>query len=196
MRGFLIAVEGIDGAGKTTQARRLARWLRGRGIKARYTREPTDGPIGRLLRVMAGRRDVEPRVEALLFAADRLHHLRKTVLPLLDRGYVVVSDRYLHSSLAYQAATTGEPGWVEEINRFARRPDLAILLDIEPEIGLRRLRRRRTRFEEPGLLDRVRENYLRLAERGELRVVDASRSPGEVFRDVVRVVGEELGLGI
>lgn len=190
-----MAVEGIDGAGKTTQAKRLVKWLRNRGIRARYTREPSGGPVGRILRSMARRRDVDTRLEALLFAADRLYHVEKTIAPLLSRGYVVVSDRYLHSSLAYQAATTGEPKWVEELNRFAPRPDLAILLDIEPEVGLERIGRRRTRFEELELLEKVRENYLRLARRRELVVIDASRKPGEVFEEIKTVVEEKLKIG-
>lgn len=191
-RGFLIAVEGIDGAGKTTQAKRLVRWLRENGFEARYTREPTGGAVGRILKAMAHARSVNPYLEALLFAADRLQHLERTIEPLLSRGYVVVSDRYLHSSLAYQSATTGEPEWVRRINEFARKPDLALLLDVEPEAGLRRLRRRRSRFENPELLSRIRENYLDMARRGELAVVDAGRGVGEVFEDVKRVVARFL----
>ena len=198
-KGLLIAVEGIDGAGKTTQARRLVRWLSGNGVPARYTREPTGGPYGRLLKAMARKRKVNPRVEALLFAADRLYHLERTIEPLLAEDYVVVSDRYLHSSLAYQAVTTGDPEWVESINRFARRPDLAILLDVEPEAGLRRLRRRRSRFENLELLRRIRERYLAMAEAGELVVVDAGRRVEEVSEDVKRAVARflwEKGVGV
>ena len=188
--GLLIAVEGIDGSGKTTQAKRLVRWLRERGVSAQYTREPTDGQIGRILKAMALRRRVNPYLEALLFAADRLQHLERTIEPLLSKGYVVVSDRYLHSSLAYQAATTGDPEWVRELNKHARKPDLALLLDVKPQIGLRRIRRkRRSRFEQVELLEKIRENYLRMVERGELLLVDASRDAetvSETIREIVR----------
>ena len=194
MRGFLIAVEGIDGAGKTTQARMLVRWLNERGLKAYYTREPTDGPIGRILREMALRRDVEPRVEALLFAADRLHHLREIINPLLAKGYIVVSDRYLHSSLAYQSETTGQPEWVKEINRFAPPPDLSILLDVEPKVGLSRIRGERSRFEDPTLLERIRENYLKMAGEGEMIVVDAGEAVEKVSEKIRRAVSEFLNL--
>ncbi len=194
MRGFLIAVEGIDGAGKTTQARMLVRWLAERGLKAHYTREPTDGPVGRILREMALRRDVEPRVEALLFAADRLHHVREVINPLISKGYIVVSDRYIHSSLAYQSETTGQPEWVREINRFAPPPDLAILLDVEPSVGLSRIRGERSRFEDPVLLGRIRRNYLEMAERGEMRVVDAGEEVEKVSEKIRRIVSEFLNL--
>ncbi len=191
--GLLIAVEGIDGSGKTTQAKRLVRWLRERGVSAQYTREPTDGQIGRILKAMALRRRVNPYLEALLFAADRLQHLERTIEPLLSKGYVVVSDRYLHSSLAYQAATTGDPEWVRELNKHARRPDLALLLDVKPQIGLRRIRRkRRSRFEQVELLEKIRENYLRMVERGELLLVDASRDAETVSETIREIVGEFL----
>jgi len=190
--GFLIAFEGVDGSGKTTQARRLVRWLRRRGVPARYTSEPTGGAIGRILKAMARGRDVDPRVEAMLFAADRLIHLERTVKPLLEKGFVVVSDRYLHSSLAYQSATTGDQSWVEELNKHARRPDLGILLDVDPEVGLKRLRRRRTRFERADLLRKVREKYLEYVERGELVRINAGRDVDQVFSDVVKVVEDFL----
>ncbi|RLG10705.1 MAG: dTMP kinase [Thaumarchaeota archaeon] len=192
--GLLISLEGVDGAGKTTIARRLVRWLRGRGVEARYTREPTGGPYGRLLRRLAHGRRVDPRVEALLFAADRLYHLERIVEPLLGEGYVVVSDRYLHSSLAYQGASVGDLGWVEELNRFARRPDLGILLDVRPEVGLGRLRGRRSRFEREEFLGRVREVYLRYVDRGDLLRVDAEKPLEEVFSEVAGIVEDLLGL--
>ena len=186
--GFLVSFEGVDGAGKTTIARRLVRWLRGRGFAARYTREPTGGPYGRLLRRLEYGRRVDPRVEALLFAADRLYHLERVIEPLLGEGYVVVSDRYLHSSLAYQGASVGDLGWVEELNRFARRPDLGILLDVRPGVGLGRLRRRRSRFEREEFLSRVREIYLRYVDRGDLLRVDAEKPLEEVFSEVVEII--------
>ena len=187
-RGFLISLEGIDGSGKTTQARRLVRWLRRRGVRARYTAEPTGSEVGRILKAMAGRRNVDPRVEAMLFAADRLIHLEKVVKPLLEEGFIVVSDRYLHSSLAYQAASTGDRKWVEELNRYAVKPDLAILLDVAPETGLKRIKRRRSRFERADFLRKVRENYLGYVERGELVRVDAERGVDEVFSDLAEIV--------
>jgi len=187
-RGLLIVVEGIDGAGKTTHARRIVKWLRERGIKAHYAFEPTRGAIGRILEEMASKRRVDVRVEALLFAADRIDHLNRIIKPLLETGYVVVSDRYVHSSIAYQSVTVGDQRWVEELNKFAEKPDLVILLDVDPEIGLRRIKGRKARFERIEILKRVREKYLELAEREGFKVIDANREVEEVFEDVKGLV--------
>lgn len=192
MRGLLIAFEGVDGAGKTTQAKRLARWLARRGVKARYTREPTRTSLGKILQSMAYRRDVDVEVEALLFAADRLIHLRRVIEPLLEEGVIVISDRYLHSSLAYQSAIIGDIKWVEEINRYARKPDLGLFLDVDPEISLKRIKRRKTRFEDIDFLRRVREIYLEYVERGELVKINADKDLDVVFSEIINVVEEAL----
>jgi len=191
-RGFLIVIEGIDGAGKTTHARRLVRWLRKMGIQAHYTFEPTKGVIGRLLEKMALKRKVNVKVEALLFAADRIDHLDKIIKPLLEKGSIVISDRYIHSSIAYQSITVGDQEWIEELNKFAEKPDLVILLDVDPEIGLRRIKRRRARFEKIEILEKVREKYLELAKREGFKVIDANREVNEVFEDVRRFVEKFL----
>jgi len=191
-RGFLIAIEGIDGAGKTTNARRLVRWLKRMGVQARYTSEPTKGVVGRILEKMASGRRVDVRVEALLFAADRIDHLNRIVRPHLEKGYVVVSDRYVHSSIAYQSITVGDQRWVKELNRFAEKPDLVILLDADPETGLRRIKRRRARFERVEILEKVRRKYLELAEREGFKIIDANRRIKEVFEEVKSLVKEFL----
>jgi len=183
-RGFLIVIEGIDGAGKTTHARKLVRWLRKNGIRTRYTFEPTRGAIGRILEKMASKRKVDVRVEALLFAADRIDHLNKIIRPLLEKGFIIISDRYVHSSIAYQSVTVGDQGWVEELNKFAEKPDLVILLDVDPETGLKRIKRKRARFERIEILKKVREKYLELAEREGFKVINANRGVEEVFEDV------------
>lgn len=197
LAGFLIALEGIDGSGKTTQARLLVKWLRDRGFSAYYTYEPTRGTFGRILRSMAYMRGVNPRVEALLFAADRLQHLERVIMPLLEKGFIIVSDRYLYSSLAYQSVTTRDQRWVEEINKFARRPDLGIYLDVSASEGLSRLRRRRkkSRFEDEDLLERVREKYLEYVGRGELVEVNAGRPVDEVFSEIASIVKRALEYG-
>jgi len=191
-RGFLIVIEGIDGAGKTTHARKLVRWLRKKGIQTRYTFEPTRGAIGRILEKMASKRKVDVRVEALLFAADRIDHLNKIIRPLLEKGFIIISDRYVHSSIAYQSITVGDQRWVEELNKFAEKPDLVILLDVDPEIGLRRIKRKRARFERIEILKKVREKYLELAEREGFKVIDANRGVEDVFEDVRSLVEKFL----
>ncbi|MDK2384827.1 MAG: dTMP kinase, partial [Candidatus Korarchaeota archaeon] len=129
--------------------------------------------------------------EALLFAADRVLHYARVVGPALRRGAVVVLDRYYHSSIAYQGARGAPPDWVRSLNRFAPPPDLAIYLDVDPETGLRRKLGDswdKERFQRAELLGRVREIYLGLVEEGELLLVDASRSLGEVYGDVLSLV--------
>lgn len=139
--GFLVALEGIDGSGTTTQIERLTRrigsqlnqpaWNRVAAVYA--TREPSTGTIGRLLReVLGGARDLDPATVALLFAADRLDHWCSEVEPHLRRGELVLSDRYVYSSLAYQSTMLDER-WVFAINARAPEPDLTIYLRIDPE---------------------------------------------------------------
>ncbi len=155
--GCFLVLEGLDGAGTTTQAELLAAWLRGRGRRALVTAEPSRGPVGVLVRqVLAGRLGggaggaFDPAALALLFAADRRDHLASEVEPALARGIDVVSDRFTLSSLAYQAVALsgsrrdgGRPGpmrWVRELNRLARAPDLTIFLRVPPAAALARRR--------------------------------------------------------
>jgi len=135
----LIVLEGIDGAGTTTQAERLVEALRARGIDTHLTREPSDGPVGRLLREMlaGAHAPVDATTLALLFAADRADHIQREVEPALRRGATVVSDRWYHSSLAYQG-TDEDRAWIAELNRRARVPDLTIFLAVDPDVAARR----------------------------------------------------------
>ncbi|MFH1328151.1 MAG: dTMP kinase, partial [Candidatus Bathyarchaeota archaeon] len=132
-KGMLIVIEGIDGSGKTTQVYHLVEELRKLGYKSEYTTEPTYGNIGNILRLNVARaKKRAPIYEALLFAADRYEHIKKTVLPKLKRGSILVSDRYLYSSLAYQGAVGLDIKWLRKINFFTPTPDLIIYLDISP----------------------------------------------------------------
>jgi len=141
--GRFIVLEGIDGSGTTTQALRLAEALRADGHEVLSTHEPSDGPIGVVLRQALTRRLVglSDRVLALLFAADRLHHLAAVVEPALAEGKVVVSDRYVLSSLAYQGMRL-PLAWVESLNAAARRPDLTLYLDVDARTAAGRRRGR------------------------------------------------------
>ena len=152
IEGLFIVLEGVDGAGTTTHTGLLADTLRGRGLPVTATREPSDGPVGGMIRQILSGRVVVPGISgnrpsswstmALLFAADRLDHLEATVHPNLMDGVTVLSDRYDYSSVAYQSITGGgEPetvDWVRTINQHARRPDLTIVLDVSPEEAGRR----------------------------------------------------------
>lgn len=156
-QGSFIVLEGVDGAGTTTHTRELGQRLKGQGVPSVLTAEPSGGPIGALLRqTLTGRMVMSaPGVAArppawstmaLLFAADRLDHCDSLIAPQLDVGVTVVSDRYYHSSVAYQSLTGGGPeaiAWIRDLNRFARRPDLTIVLDVPAEIAAERRGRRR-----------------------------------------------------
>ncbi len=190
---MLIALEGIDGAGKGTQARLLVEWLRGRGYRVHLTGEPTSGEIGRLLRRMLVSGELLSRTEALLFAADRSEHLRE-IEGRLAAGEVVVTDRYVYSSLAYQSASGLELEWVRQINSFAPEAELVLYLDLPPQVALERLGdRRRDRYERVEFLERVRRAYLELAKGENFELIDASRGVEEVHAEVVRVVSRRLG---
>jgi dTMP kinase len=140
--GRLIVLEGIDGAGTTTQTSRLVAALGARGRDAHATREPSTGPVGRLLREMLGgaHQPVDQTTLGLLFAADRADHLQREIEPALARGAVVVSDRYYHSSLAYQSDPDDGAGFarVLTLNAAARRPDLTLLLEVPVDVAAAR----------------------------------------------------------
>lgn len=146
-----MVLEGIDGAGTTTQVARLADRLRlDGGLPVRATREPSDGPIGAMVRQILAGRIVAPEgrapgwaTMALLFAADRMDHVESNVEPFLATGGVVISDRYDASSLAYQSVSSGSGGedavqWIRSLNRYAMRPDLTIVLDLAPDLAAER----------------------------------------------------------
>lgn len=208
-RGRFITVEGPDGSGKTTAARHLADWLRGLGVATVLTHEPGGTPLGdEIRRVVLHLRDVsddlDPRADALLFAAGRAQHVARVIRPALERGAWVVCARYLDSSLAYQGAGYGnDPLELRRLQEFATYgvlPDLTILLDVPVEVGLERTRRREewNRFEDTeqvAFFERVRAEYLRLAaaEAERFRVVDGSGSVGEADAAIRAAVEPLLG---
>lgn len=148
--GRFVVIEGIDGSGTTTQTELLAKRLRKEGRAVRETAEPSSGPIGALIRqVLTGRivgaGGLAPGWEtmALLFAADRMDHVETEIVPFLQNGGVVLSDRYDASSLAYQSVMSGRGGkdaveWIRALNRYARRPDLTIVLEVAPDVAAER----------------------------------------------------------
>jgi len=144
-RGRFVVIEGLDGAGTTTQARLLGERLRAAGRAVHVTAEPSGGPVGGLVRQVLQQRvnggrgaGFDAHALALLFAADRLDHVAAEVAPRLAEGCDVVSDRYTLSSLAYQGLTTGDLAWVEAINRQAPAPDLTVFLRVRPGLALGR----------------------------------------------------------
>ena len=206
-RGSFIVLEGIDGAGTTTQAQMLERALRERGISSVVTREPSDGPIGLVIRNIlrgrvrlpdaAGGGQVNQESIALLFAADRLDHVESEVAPALEQGVWVISDRYVHSSVAYQGVLV-ERGWVEEINRYAVQADLTMFMDVDVDRALERIgstRVQRDMYETRATLTRIAQSYRAIfAEADENTVtLDANRPIPEVHRDVLMQVSRFLG---
>ena len=162
--GVLIVIEGIDGAGKSTQARSLVRRLRVRGFAVSYFREPTRGRWGREIKrqaKVAG--SLTPEQELELFLKDRRDDVERNLAPALRRGEVVVLDRYYFSTIAYQGAKGLDPARIRRMNeKFAPRPDLVFILDIGPDAGLSRISGRKTRdilFERAGYLRKVRRIF-------------------------------------
>jgi dTMP kinase len=191
-QGIFIAFEGGEGTGKSTQSKLLAQWLEQEGETVLLSREPGGTELGKDLRkILLGHEtgDISPRAEALLYAADRAHHVYSVIRPALDRGEVVISDRYFDSSAAYQGAgRVLNPTEVARISRWATEslyPTLTILIDLPAEIGLGRLQSRdRLEAESNDFHERVRQEYLQIAMMDPERyfVVDGTQSVEEINR--------------
>jgi len=180
-RGAFIVIEGLDGSGKTTQARLLVKKLQ-RSHNAVYTTEPSVGKIGSFIRerCLYGEKRLDSAVEALLFAADRVEHIQNEVVPALNEGKLVVSDRYVYSSLAYQGSAGLNIDWINVINKHALKPDLAIFIDVTPEIVLERLNRKKSVMENLETQRAVRQLYLKFVGKGELVSTDGDLPVAEL----------------
>ena len=203
-RGLFVAFEGGDGAGKSTQSGLLGGWLEQQGYAVRHTREPGGTALGRQIRELLLHGEdgsVSPRAEALLFAADRAHHVSSLVRPALERGEVVLTDRYLDSSVAYQGAARDlGHDEVRELSLWAVEglvPDLTVLLDVPADLGRERRGDVHDRLEREAddFHDRVRQGFLDLAARepGRYLVVDGTWPAEEIAAAVAARVGELLG---
>lgn len=204
--GRFIVFEGLDGAGTTTQAARLTAWLRANGRTVVQTCQPSDGPIGNMIRQALGRRVVGADGERLdakaiagLFVADRADHLRGTIEPALAAGHDVVCDRYLYSSLAYQGAE-GDPAWIAALNAPFRAPDLVLYVEVPVEVAAQRRAARAGRadlYEVDDFQRRVAEGYARVSEwrpADPVRLIDGARDVESVAADCRRLVGPLVGL--
>jgi len=193
-KGSLICIEGIDGCGKTTHAHLLVKNLQKNGYDAVYTTEPTRGKIGTFIRnhFLEGEKRYSSIIEALLFAADRVEHGEKVIKPALKQGKIVVSDRYVYSSLAYQGAVGLDLHWIWMLNKWIVQPDLAILIDAQPEKALRRIKRKKSVMETLETQRKVREVYLKFLEEGKLVKVNGDRPIGEVSQEILNVVLSHL----
>lgn len=207
-KGKFITLEGVDGSGISTQTRLLQTWMLDNVhifSKTYFTKEPTDGPVGSLIRLALAKRlkSLDERIMALLFAADRIDHLycsgeeqqKEGIIALLEKGINVVSDRYYLSSYAYQSLTV-DLNWVREINRYSIKPDLTILLKIPVQESTHRRNMSRIHeelYEREDFLARISHNYEQTAEalirEGEnIVILDGNRNQEEVFFDIKRAV--------
>lgn len=175
-KGFFICIEGLDGSGKTTQAKILTERL-SKSHTAFYTSEPSHGKTGIFIRDSCLYEDkrLPSASEALLFAADRVEHVENEIKPALAEGKLVICDRYVYSSIAYQGSAGLSIAWIKSINRFALQPDFSIFIDVSPERVLERLRRKRSVMETLETQQKVREVYLKFVEKGELVRIDGDK---------------------
>ena len=182
--GLLIILEGIDGTGKSTQAKRLGTWFESRGREVVLSREPTDGPWGRKLRESAATGRLSPEDELEYFLKDRRQHVEEVIQPALDAGKVVILDRYYFSTMAYQGARGFDPAEIRRKNEeFAPRPDLLVILDLDVDTALERIGARgdtANEFEKRESLQRCREIFLSLKDEPFARVVDSGSSLDDV----------------
>jgi len=205
MRGILITFEGPEGGGKSLQIKKLEEYLKDRGFRVLALREPGQTKIGEQIRQILldpKNKKMTPRTETLLFEASRAQLVDEIIKPALKKGIIVLLDRFLDSTTAYQGYGRGLPiKEIGKLNNFATgglKPDLTILLDLEIEEGLKRRQKSgkidRIDAEDLEFHRRVREGYLRIAKQNSQRwrVVDASKSPEEVFEEVRRIVEEKL----
>jgi dTMP kinase len=202
-----ITCEGVEGSGKSTQARRLVEVLRRQGRRVRLTSEPDGTPLGSAVRALFERDEAHPTplAETFLFLAARQQHVAQVVQPALERGDVVISDRYMDATVAYQGYGRGvDVQTIKELNLLATGgvvPDLTIVLDLPVASGIRRIAgRARDSFERMDLdfHERVRRGYLEIAQadKGRVAVVAADRDEDEVERAIMAIVRERLGAAL
>ncbi len=203
MTGLFITLEGGDGTGKSTQSALIGDWFTAKGREVVFTREPGGTDLGNELReiVLHSRGHIAPRAEALLYAADRAHHIATVVRPALQRGAVVIQDRYLDSSVAYQGAgRVLDPDEVRHLSMWATEglvPDVTVVLDLDPAIGRDRLDAANKQFDrlEAEALEfhiRVRDAYLAMAaaEPERFLVVDATLDRDTIRKAIIARLGE------
>ena len=184
---FFIVLDGIDGSGTTTHSNLLTGFLEHKKYKVHLTKEPTNNEIGILLRKYLKNKTIPPSVDALLFAADRAYHYLIEIKNKLDENHVVISDRYIESSIVYQSIQSNELSmdWVKIINKFAKKPDLTIILDIDPKVSLARKNEQEfEKFEDIEFLNNVRELYLSRAKEENHIVINSD--------DIIEIVQEKI----
>jgi dTMP kinase len=188
-RGAFIVIEGLDGSGKTTQAKLLTAKL-SRSHNAVYTAEPSHGKIGAFIRnrCLYSEKRLSSTTEALLFAADRIEHVENEIKPALADSKLVICDRYVYSSLAYQGSADLSVDWIADINKHALKPDLAVFIDLAPEKVLQRLNRRKSVMENLETQQQVRDVYMQFVAKGDLTRINGDMTIDHVGKELENVV--------
>ncbi len=199
MKGFLISFEGIDGSGKSTQARKLYEFLKEEGYEVSLYRDPGSTPLAERIREVIINYAMDPITELLLFESARSSLVWEKIFPDLTSGKIVIIDRFIDSTTAYQGyGREINLGTVSILNHIAtrgRKPDLTFILNLPLELALQRLKEQKTKFEEPNYLKRVRDGYLQIfysEKERDIRLIDASRSEEEVFEEIKAITLERL----
>lgn len=194
---MFIAFEGLDGSGSSTQSRLLAERLEKNGKPSLLTKEPTsDSPIGKLIReVLQHKWSASPEGLQLLFSADRAEHLKNEIEPALEGGQIVVTDRYLFSTLAYGGMNV-DMEWLKSLNKSFRLPDITFLFKLSPDECIKRIAGRGSSFElfeKTEKLAKIWENYEKIAEEfPNVHVIDATKTIERISEEIWRVVGDKI----
>ncbi len=193
-KGIFVAIEGIDGSGKTTQVKNVYELLKKNGYSVLYTQEPTRDKLGLILREYLKNKNTDPHVDALLFAADRIEHYNKTIQPNIKDNKIVITDRYKISSFVYQNAQGVDLDWIREINKMAPDPDIVIYLDIPVDIALKRLnsadRSVIEKFETRNYLTKIYENYMKFKEK--FIFINAEGSIDSITQNIYTVITDYI----
>lgn len=199
-KGILVTIEGIDGVGKSSQAALLSQFLRSKGYDVVELKEPTDGVWGKKIKHLSKKgRDVSPKEECQWFLQDRVEDVEKNINPALNSGKIVIMDRYYYSNMAYQGALGLNVKKIQQENeKFSPIPDLVIILDAPPKLGLDRIKNLRKEdlnyFEDLEYQIAVRELFLNMKDFDNVTVIDGSKTLDEVQEDIRKLVFEKFDL--
>jgi dTMP kinase len=192
---LFIVLEGGDAAGTTTHSHLLKGFLESKGFRVYLTQEPSQNKIGKLLREFLKNNEIPPATDALLFAADRNLHYENEIKKKLKEGFIVISDRYIESSIVYQSVQSDDISveWVKEINKFVGIPDVTIILDIDPKIALARKEKGvLEKFEDISVLDKVRNRYIQRAKQEGYYIINSDDIIEFVQEKIQRIILDKL----
>ncbi len=190
---MLINLEGIDGCGKSTQSQFLMEKFKSDNKKTILLKEPTNGKYGQMLwNMLSGKIEATTEEILELFVLDRKEHVNEKIKPALDEGKIVLMDRYYYSTMAYQAAAGIDVNRIRKDNEFAPKPDIVLIFDLPADLAMKRVRSHSVAdvFEKEEHLEKVRKAYLNLEDDSLVRIIDATRTPEEIFDEVWKLVSE------